>query len=343
MKNEVFGISSKSEKAELITLNNGIISCEIISFGATLRSLFVPDKNGIMRDVVLGYDSLFEYEQNDGYLGATVGRYANRIKHGSFQINDTCYNVDINDEKNHLHGGTVGFSHRMWDVILRSDTSVTLRLFSPDGDGGYPGNLTAFVTYTLDKSALVIEYSATCDEDTICNLTNHSYFNLNGHNSGDVLNQKLAICADYYTPTDVQSIPTGKLESVVGTPMNFKTLHYVKTHINDKFIQLTQAKGYDHNYVINGVCDSLRLAARAKSTLSGISMEVYTTKNGVQFYTANYLTKRAGKGGVMYDRRHGFCLETQFFPDSPNHKNFPSPILHKGKTYNHKTIYKFSK
>lgn len=337
-----FGVSSEGESVSSIVLDNGIISCEVLSFGATLRSLLVPDGTGGRRDIVLGYDTLREYEIHDGYLGATVGRFANRIAKGRFTLNGTTYTLAANDGENHLHGGVRGFSHRVWAIEKVYSDKVTLSLLSEDGDEGYPGNLRVYVTYALVGSSLAIHYEAVSDADTICNLTNHSYFNLAGHNSGMVSDQEVMVNAERYTPNAADNIPLGTLCNVKGTPMDLRAFTPIGAHLDDEFEQLRQAQGYDHNYEIIGNCGELRHAASACSKVSGIKMRVDTTMPGIQFYTANFLSKRRGKQGGLYEPNHAFCMETQFYPDSPNRALFPSVILKAAESYDQTTIFTFS-
>ena len=338
-----FGTAPSGEPVFLIELNNGQLSCEIITFGATIRSLMVPDRNGDPVDVVLGYDTLKEYVRNGGYLGATVGRFANRIAEGSFQLNGHTYCLATNNGRNHLHGGRKGFSHRVWQITRAEEASVTLSLFSPDGEEGYPGNLTCSVLFALEDNRLVIRYHAKSDQDTLCNLTNHSYFNLAGHGSGSALDQSIQIFARNYTPSNPESIPYGTIEPVAGTPMDFRSPTPIGAHIQEDFDQLHNARGYDHNYVIDGIMGTLRTVAKAHSPATGITMEAETTLPGVHFYTANFIPKRChGKGDSVYGPHHAFCLETQFFPDSPNQLCFPSAVLKVGEEYDHTTVFSFS-
>ena len=328
---QAFGSTPSGELVELLTLDNGRLSCQILTFGATLRSLSVPDRDGVLRDVVLGYDTLEDYRTRDGYLGAVVGRYANRIARGRFTLHGQEYTLACNNGPNHLHGGVKGFSYRVWTVEELSRTRAVLSLVSPDGEEGYPGCLQVQVTYQLDGDALTLRYRSTCREDTVCNLTNHAYFNLAGQGSGSVLDQELTLFASCYTPADETSIPTGAVERVDGTPMDLRSPTPLGAHIDEPFPQLRCGRGYDHNFVVDGPAGTLRPAARARSARTGITMEVDTTLPGVQLYTANFLEEgRPGKGGTRYGPRHAFCLETQFFPDSPNHPNFPSCLLKAG-------------
>ena len=245
-----FGTLPSGEEVREITLKNESLSCQILTFGATLRTLSVPDRRGEMVDVVLGYDTLEEYMARDGYWGATVGRCANRIAKGRFSLNGKDYVLACNDGNNHLHGGKVGFSHRVWDIREVTDTAATLTLRSEDGEEGYGGNMTVSVTYELKGAGLYLRYEAQSDQDTLCSLTNHSYFNLGGHNSGDVLKQKIAIYAENYTPSDAESIPTGVIDPVAGTPMDLRTPTPIGAHIEEDFWQLRQAKGYVHNFAV---------------------------------------------------------------------------------------------
>lgn len=340
----LFGVMPDGTNVEQYTLTAGALSCDIITFGGSLRALRVPDRSGKSVDVLLGFDTLAPYLTHGKSFGALVGRFANRIGGAKFTLNGKTYPLVANDHGvNHLHGGGLGYNRKVWKVESASDTALTLSLFSPDGEEGYPGNLTVRVTYTLTREGLTIDYRAECDQDTICNLTNHAYFNLSGHDSGPVLDQTIQLLADRYTPTDRLSIPTGKIDPVDGTPMDLRRPTPIGAHIDKEFSQLLQAGGYDHNWVPNGEPGALRPIARAASAASGISMEVLSTLPGVQFYTGNYLAGcPAGKGGAAYDKRWGFCLETQFFPDSPNHANFPSCVLQAGKVFASTTSFRFT-
>lgn len=309
-----------------VELNNGCLCCSILPFGATLQSLRVPDREGKARDVVLGYDTQAAYERNDGYLGATVGRFANRIGSARFSLNGREYRLRANEGENQLHGGIVGFSHRLWTVEEKTGTHAVFSLLSPDGDEVYPGNLRVRVSYTLEGAALRILYEAQSDADTVCSLTNHSYFNLSG--CGSVAEQELMIFADHYTPVDAALIPTGEITPVAGTALDFRTLRPI-------------GSGYDHNFVLRGEPGTLRPAAFARCAESGITMTVSSTMPGLQLYTAGVLTERPGKGGSVYKPGWGFCLETQFFPDAPNQPAFSSPLLRAGERYEHETVFAF--
>ena len=342
MNKTVFDYLPDGTALEQYTLKSGDISCEILTYGGILKSLVMPDKNGVKTDVLLGFDSVDAYKNQDGYIGALVGRYANRIGGSSFELNGKTYNLHNNDGKNHLHGGINGFDKQIWQVEEATDNVLTLALFSPDGQEGYPGNLQVKVTYTLCNNALSIDYWAQSDGDTICNLTNHAYFNLSGHNFDTAEDNYIQINADFYTPTDKESITTGEIAPVDGTPMDLRNSVKIGQHADDAFVQLKWAGGYDHNWCINGEAGALRLAAVAESEITGIVMKTYTTQPGIQFYSGNYINNfPKGKNGAEYKKRSGFCLETQCYPDTPHHSNFPSAVLMAGEVYTHKTVYSF--
>ncbi len=339
-----FGVMPDGTAVELYALTAGALSCNVITFGGSLQSLRVPDRTGRPVDVLLGFDALEPYRTHGKSLGALVGRYANRIGGARFTLDgQTCQLAANNNGVNHLHGGLVGFNQRVWTVEEAAEDRLTLSLFSPDGEEGYPGDLTVRVTYALTEEGLTIRYRAECGRSTVCNLTNHAYFNLSGHDSGPVLDQVIQLLADFYTPTDPLSIPTGEIAPVEGTPMDLRTPAPIGARIGEDFPQLLQAGGYDHNWIPNGRPGTLRPIARAFSETTGISMEVLSTLPGVQFYTGNYLDGcPAGKGGAPYANRWGFCLETQFYPDSPNHENFPSCVLRPGEVFDHTAAFRFS-
>ena len=339
-----FGVMPDGTPVERYTLAAGALRCNVITFGGSLQSLWVPGRTGEPVDVLLGFDTLEPYLTHGKAMGALVGRYANRIGGARFTLNGRTFPLAANDNQvNHLHGGLVGYNTRVWSVESASDSRLTLSLFSPDGEEGYPGALTVHVTYTLTPEGLTIGYRAQCDRDTICNLTNHAYFNLSGHDSGQVADQTIQLLADRYTPTDPLSIPTGEIAPVEGTPMDLRRPTPIGARIGESFPQLLQAKGYDHNWIPNGEPGTLRPIARAASAATGISMEVLSTLPGVQFYTGNHLQGcPAGKGGAVYGDRCGFCLETQFFPDSPNHDNFPSCMLRAGEVFEHTAAFRFT-
>lgn len=310
------------------------ISAEIIDYGATLRSLFVPNKDGGKTDVVLGYDTLEEYINNDGYIGATVGRFANRIREGKFTLNGTEYTLATNDGPNHLHGGNEGYDKRVWEA-KEEDGALAFYLTSPDGDEGYPGTLDIKVTYALKNKGLEITYNAVSDKDTIFNPTNHAYFNIAGE--GLVNDQYLLINADEFTPNDLNCLPTGEVLSVKGTCMDFTEYHAIgeRADCDEAFVK--PYTGYDHNYIFNGKTP----ACAVYSEKSGILMTVETTEPAVQLYTGNCTSDRNGKNGAKYGRRSAFCLETQHYPDCINHSEWPSCVLKAGEKFNSKTVYKF--
>ena len=340
----LFGTMPDGTAAELISLEKGKLSCRILTYGGAIQSLTVPGRNGKAVDVVLGFDTLEDYQKQDKYIGALIGRYGNRIGGASFNLNGKEYPLAANDgEVNHLHGGTVGFDKQVWTVEALTADTLTLSLQSPDGQEGYPGSLSVQVTYALTEEGLSIDYWAKCDQDTLCNLTNHAYFNLSGHQSGPVTGQYVQLFAGQYTPTVPGSIPTGEIAPVEGTPMDLRQGLPIGRRVDEDFPQLTMAGGYDHNWVVDGWDGTLRRAARAWSEDTGIVMETWTTQPGVQFYSGNYLDGcPAGKGGAPYAKRWGFCLETQHYPDSPHHPNFPSTVLPAGAEYRQRTEYRFA-
>jgi aldose 1-epimerase len=321
----------------------------VISYGATLVSLKVPDRDGKTADVVLGYDTLEGYEQGKSYFGATIGRYGNRIARGEFTLDGTVFHLPKNDGPNSLHGGTRGFNKRVWTAADRSraDAQVLeLSYTSADGEEGYPGTMNVKVTYALaaETNELRIDYSATTDKDTVINLTNHSYFNLSGDASKEIVDQQLLLRAPQFTPVDATLIPTGELRAVRGTPFDFTKPTVIGARINQNDEQLKFGKGYDHNWVLERTEKrGLQLAAEVFDPTSGRVLEVLTTEPGIQFYSGNFLDGTAkGKDGQLYAHRTGLCLETQHFPDSPNHPNFPSTVLKPGETYRTSTVLRFS-
>lgn len=343
-----FGIVD-GKVVDLYTIKNSKgMRAEITSYGATLVSLMVKDNKGEFDDVVLGYEKLEDYLKYTNFFGATVGRVANRIGNSSFEINGIQYKVAKNDGENHLHGGIVGFDKVVWEEKLQgeeSSQSIEFSYLSIDGEEGYPGNLKVRVKYTItEENELKIEYFAISDKDTIVNLTNHSYFNLTGQGSGDILKHKMMINSDEFTVNDKYSIPTGEIAKVNNTPMDFRKLTYIGENISSDYEQIAFGNGYDHNWIINKSGDNkLSKAAEVQDEKSGRIMEVYTTKPGVQFYSGNFLKGlEPGKVGTTYSKRSGLCLETQYFPNSINRANFPSPILKAQEKYEHSTIYKFS-
>ncbi len=346
VKKESFG-EVDGKPVELYTLTNRKgAEAKITTYGATVVSLKVPDRNGKSDDIVLGFDNIDGYLQGTSFFGATIGRYGNRIAKGRFTLNGVEYKLATNNEPNHLHGGNKGFDKVIWNAKpfnVKGGAGLALNYLSHDGEEGYPGNLSVTVSYTLtDNNELKISYAATTDKDTVVNLTHHSYFNLAGQGNGDVLNHRLMIDAGRFTPTDAGSIPTGELRSVKGTPFDFTQPTTIGARINQDDEQLKLAKGYDHNYVLNGKAGVLRKVASVSEPTTGRMMEVWTTEPGMQLYSGNFLDGVKGKGGKVYQFRNGLCLETQHYPDSPNEPSFPSTVLRKGNTYRTQTIYKFS-
>lgn len=339
-----FGKLPDGAEIESYTLYNSRgASAKVITYGATLTELNVPDRHGKMGDVVLGFDDLQGYLGQHPFFGGTIGRYGNRIAKGKFTLDGKEYQLALNNGPNSLHGGQIGFNRRVWKAEALKDkdgASVRFGYLSKDGEENYPGNLKVSVTYTLtNTNELKLQYTAETDKDTVLNLTNHSYFNLSGTDTGTILKYLLYINADKYTPVDSTLIPTGKIESVVGTLLDFLK----PTEIGARIAELKEIGGYDHNYVLNGKAGTLREAAKVIDPQSGRVMEVLTTQPGVQFYSSIGLNGSIkGKGGVAYEKYGAICLETQHFPDSPNHPNFPTTVLKAGAHFHSETIYKFS-
>ena len=341
-----FGQTADGQKVDLYTLTNrNGVQAKITNYGGIVVSLMVPDARGRMGDVVLGFDTLNEYIKSNPYFGALIGRFGNRIGKGRFSLNGKTYKLATNNGPNHLHGGVVGFDKKVWKALpVRRNNGVglELRLWSPNGEEGYPGNLNTRVLYTLtNRNELRIDYSAVSDQATVINLTHHTYFNLAGHGNGTILNHRLMMNANRFTPTDATSIPTGELRSVAGTPFDFRRATAIGARINANDQQIKWGKGYDHNYVLNGRSGTLRLANRVTEPVSGRVMTVHTTEPGMQLYTGNFLNNVKGKGGKTYLYRGAFCLEAQNFPDAPNKPNFPSSVLRPGQVYRQTTVYRF--
>jgi len=339
-----FGKTADGTAVDLYVLTNGKITAKVMTLGGIVTELHVPDRDGNLADVVLGFDNLDRYLAGHPHFGAITGRFANRIAKGRFTLDGKEYKLAVNNGPNSLHGGLKGFDKVVWkaeDASGPDGPAVKMSYLSPDGEEGYPGNLAVSVTYTLTSDdALKIDYSATTDKPTPVNLTNHSYFNLAGHASGPILGHELMLAADDYTVADETLIPTGEIKSVHGTPLDFTT----PMAIGARFDQLSgDPKGYDHNYVIRHDTRSPALAARVYEPKSGRVMEMFTTEPGVQLYTANSLDgKLKGKGDAPYKKQQAFCLEAQHFPDSVNRESFPTTILRPGSTYKQTTIYKFA-
>lgn len=335
-------VEGKPAALYVLTNGNGVEAC-ITNYGGRLVSLMVPDRNGVMTDVVLGYDNIQAYLASDGNFGATIGRYGNRINNGFFTLDDQTYELPHNNNGHCLHGGEKGYHTKMWDAKQLNNQTLELRYLSPDGEAGFPGNLEIKVTYKLtNDNAIDISYDATTDKATIVNLTNHSYFNLSGNLSSQNLDQLIQINADTYTPVDDTLIPTGETPSVEGTPMDLRKMIAIGAHIDDDFDQLVKGRGYDHNWILNAADNINTIAAKAKSEKTGIVLEVYTNEPGIQFYAGNFMSgDDKGKHGLAYPHRGAFCLETQHYPDSPNKPEFPSTVVRPGDKYFSRCIYKF--
>ena len=343
-----FGKLSDGTPVDVFTIKSGATEARIITYGAIVQTLKVPDKNGKVADVVLGFDSLDDYvKSNTPHFGGVVGRYANRIAGGKFELDGKTFSTPLNDGPdpkhpvNTLHGGQVGFDKKVWQAKVIPH-GVELTLTSPDGDQGFPGTLTAIVRYTLAGHDLKIEYSATTDKDTVLNLTNHSYFDLEGEGSGNILQNQVKIDASRFTPVNENLIPTGELTSVEGTPFDFRKSTAVGARIDSDNDQLKKGHGYDHNWVLDSG-GKFSEAAEVYDAASGRVLQVLTDQPGIQFYTSNFLDGTIkGKGGKAYQRRSALCLETQHFPDSPNHPKFPSTELKPGETFHTVTVFRFS-
>ncbi|WP_232456811.1 aldose epimerase family protein [Pedobacter psychrophilus] len=336
----------QGKKIDIYTIKNGLIKATFTNYGARMVSLWVPDKNGILTDVVLGLATVKDYLQaNQPFFGPTIGRFGNRIAKGQFDLNGEHFQLNINSGGNTLHGGKNGFHNKVWDVQQPDSTKLILTYFAKDGEEGFPGNLKTKVTFSItDKGALKLEYDATTDKPTIVNLTNHSYFNLNGEGSGEIINHQLTIYADKYTPVNSALIPTGELANVKGTPFDFTKPISVGSKINIENEQLKYGKGYDHNFVLNGKKVNSKIhAATVVGDKSSIQLDIYTDEPGLQFYSGNYLKgKDALKNGSRDTYRSGFAIETQHFPDSPNQPSFPSTVLNPDKKYHTVSLYQFS-
>ena len=342
-----FGKTADGKPVDIFTLTNAKgMEAKIMTYGGIVVSLKTPDRDGKLDDVVLGFDTLDPYLKGHPFFGALVGRYGNRIAKGRFKIDGKEYSLLVNNGENHLHGGKLGFDKQIWKAKSGKSTegqTLELKYTSPDMEEGYPGKLDVTVTYTLtNDNGLKIDYRATTDKNTHVNLTNHSYFNLAGAGSGDVLGHEMMINAYQATKVDKGLIPTGEIVNIKGTALDFTSPMTIGARIDANEEQLQLGVGYDHNYVINGGGKGLTLAARVSEPTTGRIMEVMTTEPGVQFYSANHVNNVLGKGGKTYQKRGAFCLETQHYPDTPNKKEFPTTLLRPGQTYSTTTIYKFS-
>ena len=329
--------------AKLFTLKSHDLQVQIVEYGARIVSIQAPDRNGHRVNIVLGYNNIAQYVSDPkDFFGAIVGRYGNRIAKGAFSLDGKSYQIPANNNGNALHGGPQGFSSKLWHGTPMGTDAVELTLTSTDGDMGFPGTLHASVRYTLTGNRLRIDYRAETDHPTIVNFTNHSYFNLAGESNGDILSQKIRLSADSFTPIDATMIPTGEIRPVSGTAFDLRRLTPIGEKINANDNQLRLAGGYDHNFVLRGASGTLREAAFALDPASGRTLTVLTTQPGVQFYSGNFLSGiNRGSGGSLYAKHAGFCLETQHFPDSPNHPSFPSTVLRPGKAFSSTTVFIF--
>jgi len=336
-------LEGKQTKLYTLTNKNGV-KVEITNYGATIVSIHVPDKNGKFKDIALGYDSIDEYISGNVFLGATVGRFANRIANGKFNINGKTYHVAVNNGKNHLHGGLKGFNTVVWDASsIEGKQTLELEYISKDGEENYPGNLSTKIIYRLtEENELQISYQATTDKTTIVNLTHHSYFNLAGEGNTSILDHELMIDSDQFTPLNNNQIPTGEYRETTNTPFDFKKLTPIGKRIDIDNEQLKIGSGYDHNWILKNNKNKVALVAAVHEPISGRYLEVFTNQPGIQCYTSNFLNDIIGKSGKTYHNRSAFCLETQHFPDSPNQSNFPSTILEPNENYAYTCIYKFS-
>jgi aldose 1-epimerase len=340
---DAFRTTIAGKETGLYWLSNGTLNVAVTNYGARLVALFAPDREGGLRDVVVGFDNIQDYIRDGDYHGAIVGRYANRIARGRFSLDGKEYTLAINNAPNHLHGGLVGFNAAVWEVERHSDEELVLRHSSPDGDEGYPGNLSITVRYALsNNNQLSISFEATTDAVTVLNVCNHAYWNLNGQGSGSAMDHTLFINAGHFTPVDEFLIPTGDLAFVTKTPFDFSTPKRIGAHIDQDQQQLYYGAGYDHNFVLIDSGEERKLAAVATGDQSGIEMAVYTTEPGIQLYTGNYLQAlHRLKYDLRDERRSAFCLETQHFPDSPNKPEFPSVVLEPGTTFRSQTDHIF--
>lgn len=341
---EFFGTARDGKEVYAFTLENANgMKARVINFGAILVNLYVPDRNGNVEDVVLGYDSLEDYYRNASFFGATIGPSANRIGNASFQINGKTYQLDVNDGPNNLHSNKeLGYHKRVWNVEDVGDNSVTFSVEAPDGDMGFPGNKKITMTYSLSEdNQLKFSYHGISDADTLINMTNHTYFNLSGHQAGKIEDHILTLRASRYTPVLPGSIPTGEIAPVAGTPMDFTNPKPIGQDIGADFEQLKLAFGYDHNFVIDDADGTLREIAMVEDVKSGRKMKAFSTLPGVQFYAGNCIEEETGKGGTPYGARVGMCLETQYFPDTINKPNFPSAVFGPDRDYDSVTVYQF--
>ena len=348
IRSTIFGYTSKGDTIHIFLLRNQQgMEVSLINYGATVASVNVPDKRGNLSDVVLGFEDMAGYESKHPYFGCVVGRYANRIANGIFNLDGKTYQLATNNGPNHLHGGIEGFNRKVWKIesTFQDETGlgVIFSCVSEDGEEGFPGKLMAKVTYILTpNNELDIAYEATTDKKTIINLTNHLYFNLKDGGKTDIQDHRISINADYYTPVDSTSIPTGEIAPVDGTPFDLRQETVIGKNIDAQHQQISYGSGYDHNFIINPAGSALAFTAKVLEPETGRVMEVFTTEPGVQFYTANFLDGSITGKGISYQKRSGFCLETQHYPDSPNKPHFPSVVLNPGEVFQSITRYAFS-
>lgn len=343
MEKTLFGTTTDGKEIYLYSLENkNGMKAQVINYGAILVNLFIPDKNNKLEDVVLGYDKLEDYYINGSNFGATIGPNANRIADASFVLEGVTYKLDINDGANNLHShADLGYHKKVWEAT-EGENSISFKLEAPDGEMGFPGNKIITVTYTLsDDNELAIHYHGTSDKNTIINMTNHTYFNLAGHGAGEISDHILTLNAGSYTPVVAGAIPTGEIAAVAGTPMDFTNPRRIGDDIDADFEQLKLTSGYDHNWVLDGEEGTLRHIATVEEPGTGRIMKTYTDLPGVQFYAGNCIARETGKGNVIYDKRYGLCLETQYYPDTANRPSFPSAVFGPDRAYDTTTIYKF--
>jgi len=339
IEKSIFGQTKDGKEVELYTLHDGGYSVEIITYGAAIRSIHVPVGEST-RDVALGFDNMADYEANKSYQGAVIGRIGNRVAKAKYEMNGTTYHLDVNDGNNSLHGGFIGLDKQVWTAEEESNALVLTLLDKEGTAAGYPGNMEVKVKYTLSNGELGIEYIATSDADTPINLTNHCYFNLDGHDKGSIENHKIQIFSHKITEVDETLVPSGNLMDVTDTPFDLRELTVIAPGLASSDRQIELGGGYDHNWVLsNEPCRKLAMAAVLES--NGLSMACLTTKPGIQFYSGNMMDEKSGKNGAVYPKRTGLCLETQYWPNSVNIPEFPSEVLRKGEVYNHKTVYRF--
>ncbi|MCL2153191.1 MAG: galactose mutarotase [Oscillospiraceae bacterium] len=336
MEKRLLGYTKYGEKVDCYTLTAGELSVEILNYGGIIRS-FTIQAFGSARDIALGFDDISGYETDTGYIGALVGRVANRIGNASYKLNGKYYQLEANNGPNCLHSGSYGYNRRIWDAQI-DDGALALRLRDTGGNGGFPGKFEVEVRYTLSGERLIIEYKAVCDEDTPVSLTNHCYFNLGGHASGSIENHKITVFSNYITPVGDTLIPTGDLMDVANTPFDLRNRVKIGMGIDSDHPQIVLGGGYDHNFALSRE-PSRETSLAAVLEYDGLVLECLTTQPGIQFYSGNFLSGQTGKGGIIYNKRSGLCLETQNWPDAVNHSGFPDPILRKGDIYSHKTEY----